>query len=64
MAKGLLSFGFSYEEDKREILYNVPWVVGKHNLVLEKWAVNLYSMDESRIKSHVWIILTRILLEF
>ncbi len=34
LAKGCLSFIFSCEEDKRDILCCSPWVLGKHTLVL------------------------------
>ena len=34
MAKGCLSFCFSCDEDKRDILCSSPWVMGRHTLVL------------------------------
>ena len=64
MAKRYLSFGFSCEEDKCDILYNSPWVMAKHTLLLQKWAANLYSLDASRIQASVWIRLTGLPLEF
>ena len=64
MATRFLSFSFSFEEDKHEILCNDPLVVGKHTLVLQKWAPNLYSLYESRIQDLVWIRLIGLLLDF
>ena len=34
MANGCLSFYFSYDEDKRDILCCSPWVMGKHTMLL------------------------------
>lgn len=64
MAKGCLSFSFSYEEDKREILCNGPWVVGKNILLLHKWSPNMNPQDESMIQAPVWIRLPGLPLEF
>ena len=42
MAKGCLSFCFSCDEDKQDILYFNPWVMWKHNLLLHKWTPSSY----------------------
>ena len=64
MAKGYLSFCFSCDEDKRDILCSSPWVMGKHTLLLQKWAPNLYSLDDSAIQAPVWVKLHGLPLEF
>ena len=64
MAKGCLSFCFSCDEDKQNILCNSPWVMGKHTLILHKWTSNLYSLDDSIIQAPVWVRLPGLPLEF
>ena len=64
LAKGCLSFCFSYEEDKRDILCSSPWVMGRHTLVLQKWSPNLYAMDDFSIQALVWVHLLGFPLEF
>ena len=63
MAKGCISFCFSCEEDKWDIVYNSPWVMGRHTLLLQKWTPNLYSLDDTAIQAHVWVRLHGLPLE-
>ena len=53
MAKGCLSFYFSCDEDKQDILCCSPWVMGKHTLLLQKWTPNFYYLDDSSIQASI-----------
>ena len=64
MDQGCLSFYFSCEKDKWNILCNSPWVMGRHTLILQKWTPNHYSLDDSVIQASVWVNLPSLPLEF
>lgn len=64
LSKGLLSFAFSYEEDKIRILCGSPWLVGKTALVLQKWHPNLNMSESLMVEVPVWVKLLGLPLEY
>ncbi|XP_059070621.1 uncharacterized protein LOC131860254 [Cryptomeria japonica] len=64
MNKECLSLSFSCEEDRRNILCNGTWAIGKYSMYIQKWYPNAGREDKFVVQVPVWIKLPRLPMEY
>lgn len=64
MAKGFMTFEFSFSKDYSRILCASNWSLGRSTLILQKWTSNLDLNNDFLSQDSVWIRLSGLPLEY